>query len=149
MYQEAVRTGAHANMMKLGFSSAEATCLRAYLSAPISRAIGKAIEERDGRFAAFTHEGYNIMARSAKQAAQMSASGREQGIAPRLFKQLKGFGYGEPASHLGVRFARPPLCPPPPYPPHLTPVHRLPFPSTHLHASLSCSSSICTPSRPR
>jgi hypothetical protein len=103
--------GQHGAKMKAGFSAEEASCLGALFCTPISKAVGKAIEEKSDKYAAITHTGAAII-------AKMAAKG---GVAPRIFAYLRGEGRGLADKEVRLCVcafvclnARPP--PPPPHP---------------------------------
>jgi hypothetical protein len=106
--------GQHGAKMKAGFSAEEASCLGALFCTPISKAVGKAIEEKSDKYAAITHTGAAII-------AKMAAKG---GVAPRIFAYLRGEGRGLADKEVRLCVcafvclnARPPPTTTPPQPP--------------------------------
>jgi hypothetical protein len=83
-HDQCTNVGLHQAKMKAGFTADEADCLGALFCAPIARAVGKALEGRDQKYAAITHAGAHIITKKAMEGE----------VAPPIFYPLHGEGGG-------------------------------------------------------
>ncbi len=84
LHEVCAADGTHQNKREVGFTEDEADCLESMELAPISLAIGKALQEKSDRFSAITYAAYEILARK----------GSEGMLAPKCYHFLEGAGMG-------------------------------------------------------